>query len=171
MKKLVLVFAMFFATLGMAQSQNVSRADVATQKGNYTVGLNTSGLGFSTVKDGLSTFDAGLNVGGFVEDRLALVAKVGYGSLHYGETNLNDWSYGAGLKYYMAGVLPLQLDWSGSTGSTVQPDASFVGARIGYAWFVGKNISIEPQLGHQWSTNRDNYPNMWKGSVGINAFF
>ena len=84
---------------------------------------------------------------------------------------MNDWTYGAGVKYYVGSVVPLQVDWKGSTGSTVQPSASFVSTQIGYAWFPFRNISVEPTLRYEMSTNRSDYPNALKGMVSVNAFF
>lgn len=180
MKNLVLVFAMLFATMftaqvnqqdGVAVESGLTRAQVATQEGNYTIGLNTSGLGFSTVKDGLTTFNAGATFGAFAAQNFAIVGQVGYGSLHYGDTNVNDWTYGAGVKYYMGSRVPLQVDWKGSTGSTVQPSASFVGTQLGYAMFPARNLSVEPTLRYDWSMNRDNYKDVFSGGVSVNVFF
>ena len=171
MKNLVLVFAMLFATMFYAQKNQQEVAQEATQVGNYTVGLNTSGLGFSTVKDGPTTVNAGLTFGGFLAQNFALVGQVGYDSFHYNNVNMNDWTYGAGVKYYVGSVVPLQVDWKGSTGSTVQPSASFVSTQIGYAWFPFRNISVEPTLRYEMSTNRSDYPNALKGMVSVNAFF
>lgn len=171
MKNLVLVFAMLFATMFYAQKNQQEVAQEATQVGNYTVGLNTSGLGFSTVKDGPTTVNVGLTFGGFLAQNFALVGQVGYDSFHYDNVNMNDWTYGAGVKYYVGSVVPLQVDWKGSTGSTVQPSASFVSTQLGYAWFPSKNLSVEPTLRYEMSTNRSDYPNALKGMVSVNAFF
>ena len=180
MKQLVLVFAMLFATVmysqtstqpqvGQSSETNLSKADVATQKGTYVLGLNGTGLGVTNVND-VTNVNVGASFGGFVADRFALLFNVGYGTTFYQGSSVNDWAYGAGAKYYLGGVMPLQVDWSGSTGNSVHPSTSFVGTQLGYAWFPFTNFSIEPAVRYDIST-KDEYANVFSGRLGFNLFF
>lgn len=169
MKQLVLVFAMLFATMSFSQETNSERASQATQSGNYVLGLNSTGLGFSNVEKA-TDFNAGVSAGVFVEDGLALLANLGYGSSHFNDVNVNSWNYGVGAKYYIADVLPLQLDWNGSTGNGISPNTSYIGTQLGYAWFPFRNFSVEPKLRYSFST-KDEYPDVFSGGVGFNLFF
>lgn len=169
MKKLVLVFAMIFATMTFAQT-NLSKSDVATSQGTYVLGLNATNIGFTNVEKD-TKFGVGLNLGAFVQDRLALVGKVGYGSSHFEGLNTNNWTYGAGVKYYLAGILPLQVDWNGATGNSYKPSASYVGTQVGFALFPFDNFSVEPRVRYDISTQKQNYPNVFSGGLDFNLFF
>jgi hypothetical protein len=177
MKKLFLLAAMAVTMTLSAQKDvafdkatNAEKGRVATQSGNHFVGVNTSGLGFTTVKDGATNVNVGVNAGIFATQNVALVGKVGYGSNHYNGVNTNDWNYGAGMKVYLGSVLPIQVDWTGSKGSTVKPATSYVGTQLGYAWFPFDNFSIEPTLRYDWSLS-DNYKHVFSGGLGANLFF
>lgn len=168
MKKLLVVAAVIVAGMFNAQT-NVEKGLNATKSGNYTVGLNTTSLGY-TNSDGHQAFNIGASAGAFVTDGLALVASLGYKSDHVSKNNSNDWYYGAGVKYYVGGVLPLQVDWKGSTGNSYHPSTSFVGVQGGYAWFPFNNFSVEPNVRYDFST-KDEYKDVFSAGLGFNLFF
>lgn len=161
---------MFMTAMFMAQETNLTRAKAATQEGNFVVGVNATNIGFTNVKDGATNINAGVSVGAFAKDNLAVVANVGYATTNYNSVNTNDWFYGAGLKYYLGSVVPLQVDWKGSVGNNFHPGASFVGVQGGYAWFPFKNFSVEPTVRYDFST-KDAYQNVFSGNLGLNLFF
>lgn len=172
MKKLFTMMALvILTTLSFAQqSSMLENSKIATQKGVYFVGVNSTNLGFTNVDD-TTTFNVGLTGGAFATQGLAVVAKVGYSSVHLDkfEVNSNQWSYGAGLRYYVSNVIPVQVDWTGTTGTGVE-NKSWVGFQGGYAFFVYPNFSIEPTVRYDLST-RSTDPNVWSGGVGFNLFF
>ena len=179
MKKLVLVFAMIFATMTFAQT-NLSKADVATSKGTYFLGVNASNVGFENLDSSqkkLKKYNVGANFGGFVADRLALVASVGYGSEHREEeVDVNKWTYLAGVKYYVMGVVPVQVDYNRlelnrSENPDLKRSFGYVGTKVGYALFPFDNFSIEPNLKYNWSTEKHIYPNVFSGGLNFNLFF
>lgn len=174
MKK-VLLGALMLGSLALtAQEQvketNLSRAKEATQEGNIMVGVNATNIGFTNVKGGATNINAGVSVGAFAKDNLAVVANLGYATTNYNGVNTNDWFYGAGLRYYVGSVVPIQVDWKGSVGNSFHPGASFVGVQGGYAWFPFKNFSIEPTVRYDFST-KDQYENVFSGQLGFNLFF
>ena len=176
MKKL-LITALVLAGLGTATAQTTKNtestakenAKLATQEGNYTVGINTTGLGFTSV-DGVTNINTGVTIGAFAKDNLAVVATVGYQSNHQNDVDTNNWFYGAGLKYYVVSRIPLQVDWRGSIGNDFHPGQSFVGFQGGYAWFPFSNFSVEPTVRYELSTKTE-YENRLVGGLGFNLFF
>ena len=161
MKKLLFLFAILVSSLSFAQ----------TQKGNSFVGFRATDLGFSNY-DKVTTYGAGLQGGHFVQNNLAIVAGVGYTAVSAKDYNANDWNYEAGVKYYVDNVLPVQVDWNGSTGNFSNPSRSNLGLSVGYALFLGKNrnFNIEPGLKYDVSLT-DNYKNTFSGGIGVNYFF
>lgn len=178
MKKLVLVFAMIFATMTFAQT-NLSKADVATSKGTYFLGVNASNVGFENLdssQEKLKNYNVGANFGGFVADKLALVASVGYGSEHREEADVNKWTYLAGVKYYVMGVVPVQVDYNRlelNKSENLDPKRSFgyVGTKVGYALFPFDNFSIEPNLRYNFSLQKQYRPDVFSGGLDFNLFF
>lgn len=174
MRKLLLGMATFATLMLSAQEAeketNRSRAKEAIQEGSIMVGVNATNIGFTSVKDGATNINAGVSVGAFAKDNLAIVANLGYSTVNYKSVNTNDWFYGAGVRYYVADVVPLQVDWKGSVGNTYHPGASFVGFQGGYAWFPFKNFSVEPTVRYDLST-KDEYQNVLSGNLGFNLFF
>ena len=41
-------------------------------------------------------------------------------------------------------MIPVQIDYSGAKVKDVTDNESFIGAQVGYAIFLGDNVSIEP---------------------------
>lgn len=173
MKKLLVMATMFATMLFSAQElkeTNQTRAKEATQEGMAFVGVNATNLGFTSNLKGNSAINAGLSVGAFAKDNLAVVGNVSYATTTFNGVSVNDWFYGAGLRYYVANVLPFQVDWKGSVGNSFNPGASFVGAQLGYAWFPFKNFSVEPTVRFDKST-KDHYEDVLSGNLGFNLFF
>lgn len=172
MKKLLLGLAMFTTMLASAQEvkeTSLTRAKQATQEGNYMVGLSATNIGVTNI-NGNTNFNGGISVGAFAKDNLAVVGNVGYSTAQFDGVNTNDWFYGAGLRYYIGSVVPLQVDWKGSVGNSFHPGASFVGAQGGYAWFPFNNFSVEPTVRYDWAT-RPGYENVFSANLGFNLFF
>lgn len=166
---IMLMSTFSFAQTNATVTTSKENAVEATKSGNKFVGLNTSSLGFTNT-DGVTNTNVGLELGAFAVDNLAVVGTVGYGATTSENFNTNDWFYGAGLRYYVGSVLPLQVDWKGSTGNSFHPSTSYVGFQGGYAWFPFKNFSIEPTLRYDLSTKTE-YKNTFSGKVGFNLFF
>jgi hypothetical protein len=175
MKKMILALAMTLTTVfSFAQTTEVKpttreNAVSATSSGTTFVGVDASSIGFTNV-DGVTNVNVGLTAGSFATQNLAVVVSTGYSTSLSDEVRTNDWYYGAGLKYYVASVLPIQVDWRGYSGNSFDTPASFVGVQGGYAWFPFRNFSIEPTVRYDVAVN-DEYKNMLSGKVGFNLFF
>jgi hypothetical protein len=175
MKKVLLGLAVL-ATLAVSAQEvetqketSFTRAKEATQEGNYMVGLSATSIGATHI-NGNTNFNGGVSVGAFAKDNLAVVGNVGYATTQFEGVNTNDWFYGAGLRYYVASVVPVQVDWKGSVGNSFHPGASFVGVQLGYAWFPFTNFSVEPTIRHDFST-KDQYQNVLSANLGFNLYF
>ena len=161
MKKLIFAFLMLFSVISFAQ----------TNQGNSFVGIRATDLGFSNYNK-VTTYGVGVQGGHFVQKNLAIVGELAYSAVSAPNYNANDWNYGAGVKYYIDNVLPVQVDWNGSTGNFSNPSRSNLGLSVGYALFLGKNrnFNIEPGLKYDVSLT-DNYKNTFSGGIGVNYFF
>lgn len=156
------MFAVAIATMFSAQS----KSDSATAEGKYSIGVRATDFGFRN-EAGLTNLNAGIQAAIFAKNKLALVGGVNYVSTHNRTSNVNDWFYNAGMKYYFGGFLPVQVDWNGSIGST--SNLEFVGTQLGYAWFPSKSVSIETKVRYDFTTQNRN--NVFSGGVDVNFFF
>ncbi len=151
MKKMILSAIAIF-TIGFANAQTKGTSS-QTSEGKFLIEANTgfgpvhsadTSFGF-TSRDGSSSYNLGLEGGYFVVDNLAVKVGLGYGgfSIKDGPSS-NTLSYKIGAKYYILNMIPVQLDYSGAKVKDVTDNESFIGAQVGYAIFLGENVSIEP---------------------------
>jgi len=169
MKKLFLVTMMAMSMTTFAQ----------TQKGNYLIETGTTfnsqnvntGIGFYSVKDGVNTFNAGVDGGYFVAKNLALKVGVGYGTTTYDSNTLSSvWSYRAGAEYYINGLIPVQVTWAGASVKNLQYDPSYISTQVGYAWFVNKNVLVKPFVRYDIALT-NHYDNGFGAGVGFGYSF
>lgn len=151
MKKEENNFLLFFAlsvSTAMTQSQ--------TEEGKWLIEANTnfgnthaSNTGFSLDSaDRETVWNIEAEGGYFVIDNLAIKAGLGYGS----GFGTSVFSYKIGAKYYILNVIPVQLDFNGATIQAAD-NPSYIGLQAGYASFLGDNVSIEPGIRYDISTD------------------
>lgn len=169
MKKVFLLLVLFM-TMALNAQTNLENAKLATSKGNYVIGLNTTNLGFSNVQNSGTTINVGLNVGYFVDARTAIVVGGGYDAFLSSGPNSNSWTYTAGVKQYIGSVVPVQVDWNGATGNNIYPNKSAIGLQAGYGFFPTKTFSIEPAVRYNISLT-DSYEDVLSGALGFHYFF
>lgn len=165
MKKIILA-AIAVMAFGFANAQE------QIAKGKWLVEANTGfGVGniggtsfaFST-SDGETSWNIGAEGGYFVADKLAV--KVGLG---YGDNGHDDaFAYKIGGKYYIVNKFPVEISYTSQT-MKVYPTLAFVGLQGGYAWFVSKNISVEP--GVRYNIGLNNYSDDFQLNVGFALHF
>ena len=171
MKKVIMTIVTVFA-FSFANAQN----DGQTGDGKWLIEANTnfgaalgSNTGFSySNTDGDSEYNIGAEVGYFVIDDLAIKGGLGYGGINTDLFDTHVFSYKVGLKYYIASMFPVQVDYSGGVIKDFNEDPSYLGLQAGYAWFLGSNVSVEPGLRYNISLN-DNYSN--KDTLQFNVGF
>ncbi len=180
MKKILLVAGLaVFGTASAQMSQNP-----ALTKGKWLVEANTNfgvlspantSIGFYS-NDGNSLFKIGGEGGYFVVDNLAVKIGLGVTSIteeyygYYGVTSETStaFNYKVGLKYYIASMFPVQVDFNGISSEGESINA--VGFQGGYAWFVAPNISIEPGLRYDLGT-AEGSSGIFSGNVGFALHF
>ncbi len=173
------VIFLLIAAFGLTSS--VFAQSEQTKQGNFmvetmaTMGSTTGGTGFmfSSV-DGNTNWNLGGEVGYFVKDNLAIKAGLGYGSTKLdvlGESvTTSTFSYGIGAKYYIINMIPVQLDFSGTSIEDADENPSYVGISGGYAFFMGDMVSLEPSLRYNLSMN-DNFEDAFIAEIGFSIFF
>lgn len=165
MKKLLFAaFAVFAFTQVNAQEDDASNQ---TSKGKWLIEANTgfsagggeagllqhtanTGFGLISVND-VTIWSIGTEGGYFVMDDLAIKAGLGYSD--FDGTSL--FSYKLGAKYYVIGKIPFQIDVNGASIQDSVENPLWLGLQGGYAFFLGKNVSIEPGLRYSHSLNED----------------
>ncbi|KAF2513697.1 hypothetical protein EYY60_05580 [Flavobacterium zhairuonense] len=169
MKKLILA-AIAVLTFGFANAQE------QTAKGKWLIETNTSfgathvgNTGFHLEStDGETTWGAGAEGGYFVADNLAVKAGLGYEDFGH---SANAISYKVGAKYYLLNKFPLEASYTGMSVKGLDENPSFIGLQGGYAWFVGKNVSVEPGLRYNISLNDDYYKSVFQFNIGFALHF
>ena len=165
MKKVILAaIAVLGFTFANAQEQ--------TAKGKWLIEANT-GFGAANVgttsfglwsTDGNTSWNIGAEGGYFVADNLAVKVGLGYGDNGTDGT----FSYKVGGKYYIVNKIPVEVSYTGQTVKDADA-ASFVGLQGGYAWFIGKNISVEPGL--RYNIGLNDYKDVFQLNVGFALHF
>lgn len=159
MKKILFTLAFF----GLAYTVKAQETHPALQKGKWLVetnlspfGLNrTTGFSFAS-NDGSNEWSIGGETGYFAADKLAIKLGLGVnGAGGDGET-VTLLNYKIGAKYYVANVLPIQVDFGGLNSEG--ENFTLLGMQLGYAWFVKDNIAIEPAVRYDHGLN-DNASN------------
>lgn len=164
MKKLFVLAGVVLMTMFNAQA--VTKPALA--KDGFSVGLNSTGFGFSTVRDsGVRNTNVGFEAGWFVVDKLQAVGGLGYENTHVKNVGTVDekLTYLGGFKYYVENVFPVQLDFNGDSKGN-----EYVGTQVGYAWFPSSNFSVEPRLRYDFATERGN-KDVFSAGLGFNYFF
>ncbi|KAF2326116.1 MAG: hypothetical protein REI96_09835 [Flavobacterium nitrogenifigens] len=169
MKKIVLA-AIAVMGFGFANAQE------QTAKGKWLIEANT-GFGAVNVgntsfqlssEDGETTWGIGAEAGYFVMDNLAVKAGLGYNDLGHSQ---NSFAYKVGAKYYLLDKFPLEASYTGASTKNADENPSYVGLQGGYAWFVGKNVSVEPGIRYNISLNDDYYKSVFQFNIGFALHF
>ena len=167
MKKLFLTGAL--ALFGM-MSVNAQKA---LSEGSWVVEANTGFGQFSPAQIGVAlkssngntAFRIGAEAGYFVIENLAIKAGLGYTSEGNSQ---NTFNYKLGLKYYVIGQIPLQVDFNGA--SSDGNSANAVGLQGGYAWFVAPNVSLEPGIRYDIGF-KEGQKGVFSGNLGFAIHF
>lgn len=103
------------------------------------------------------SWSLGLSGGYFIKKNLAITAGLGYGKGVRSVLGYDKFSYKLGAKYYFKNNIFLSADFGGSSIDLKSSPARFLGqfdpnkfktgVTAGYAWFIGKYLSLEPSLG------------------------
>lgn len=144
-------------------------------KGKWLIEANTgfgNNVGSTAIyfsnSNGVSSFNIGAEGGYFIKDNLALKLGLGYGEVD----GVGDpIAYKIGAKYYIKGMIPVELSYNGIGFGDADLNPTYVGAQIGYALFLGKNVSIEPGIRYNLATHKQFYDNNLQLNIGFAIHF
>lgn len=167
MKKVILA-AIAVMTFGFASAQEQTAKGKWLIEANTAFGAGTGNTAFSlTSSDGDTSWNVGAEGGYFVADNLAIKLGLGYGD----DGDSSMFSYKLGAKYYLLNKFPLEASYTGVSIKDVDHNPSFIGLQGGYALFLGKNISVEPGLRYNITTNEDYAKSFLQFNVGFALHF
>lgn len=161
MKKILFVVGLLILSLS-AQAQ--------FEKGNWIVNPSVSGLGFSWNKNAKATFGFGVEGGAFIVDNVALLVE---GAAEW-TSPIDAYQIGVGGRYYFekigiylgAGLNATRYDFKHFNNIT---DFGLK-AQVGYAFFVAKNVTIEPALYYNQSFKDSDYSELGF-KIGFGLYF
>lgn len=167
MKKILFALAFCGTTLAV----NAQDTHPSLQKGKWLVETNlspfslnrTTGFSFAS-NDGNNEWSVGGEAGFFAADKLAIKLGLGVNGVGGDVESATVLNYKIGAKYYVANVLPIQVDFGGLNSEG--DNATLLGLQLGYAWFVKDNIAIEPSVRYDHGLN-DNSSNVKTVSARI----
>ncbi|MBW1654004.1 hypothetical protein [Flavobacterium quisquiliarum] len=167
MKKIVLA-AIAVMAFGFANAQEQTAKGKWLIEANTAFGAKTGNTAFSlTSVDGDTSWNVGAEGGYFVADNLAVKLGLGYGD----DGDSSIFSYKVGAKYYLLNKFPLEASYTGVSIKDVDHNPSFIGLQGGYALFLGNNVSIEPGLRYNVTTNEDYGKSFLQFNVGFALHF
>ncbi|MBP2284319.1 hypothetical protein H4V97_002637 [Flavobacterium sp. CG_23.5] len=173
MKKIILAALALFA-FGFANGQ---AKEGQVSKGKWLVEVNT-GFGknvgstslYLTSSDGVTAYNIGVEGGYFIKNNLALKLGLGYGDNGIAGEN-EPIAYKIGAKYYFKSMIPVELSYNGVGFGNADANPTYVGAQVGYALFLGKNVSIEPGIRYNMATHKQYYDNSLQFNIGFALHF
>ncbi|MBB2144213.1 hypothetical protein GM921_01835 [Pedobacter sp. LMG 31464] len=166
MKKLLLSLALV-AGLGFA-------ASAQTEKGTWMVGAQAANINYNTTSEVFS-LSLSPQAGYFVKDNLAIGAKLGLNVASASGTTATSWGIGPFVRGYFGGTEKSKFFAEGNAGlggvsySGASSTAYNLGATLGYAYFITKNIGLETGLGYGYSNSTDG--GMGSSDLGLNLGF
>ncbi len=176
MKKILLGLAFLSITALQAQEVN-SKAVEPVQKGNWMVGASLGSLGYAFESEQFN-INLAPQAGYFVQDNLALGLKLGLGWVTVKNAdNFFTYELSPFVRYYFPnaaagnGRFFLQGDIGVTGTSAANTDAALkVGANVGYAHFLNRNVAVEVTAGYNYSES--NFPGADSQSgLGVAAGF
>ncbi|WP_163398985.1 outer membrane beta-barrel protein [Flavobacterium fluviatile] len=168
MKKIILS-AIAVMAFGFANAQEQTAKGKWLIEANTAFGAGTGNTAFSlTSVDGETAWNVGAEGGYFVADNLAIKLGLGYGDDGF---DSSIFSYKIGAKYYVINKIPVELSYTGVSIKDADDNPSFVGLQGGYAIFLGPNVSIEPGIRYNVTTDDEIAESFLQFNVGFALHF
>jgi hypothetical protein len=167
MKKITLsIIALLAFTFTNAQAK-----DGQLNKGSWLIEANTgfgqnvgsTAIYFSST-NGVTSFNVGAEGGYFIKDNLALKLGLGYGEV---DGKGDPLAYKIGAKYYLKKMIPIELSYNGVGFGDSDSNPTYLGLQAGYAWFIGKNVSIEPGIRYNKAIHDQFYDDKFQVNIGF----
>lgn len=159
MKKLVLAAAALLVSLG---------ANAQFESGKQYCGASLTGLNLSYNGSQDLNFGVQAKAGYFVEDDWMLLGHVEY--THSGQDGVKDYfSAGAQARYYIE-QNGLYLGFGAKVAHSGSYNDFMPGVEVGYAYFVSKQVTIEPAIYYDQSFKKHTDYSTIGFKVGIGIF-
>jgi hypothetical protein len=196
MKNLKILFTILLISNHLfSQETEDKTVESLTSKGSVLLEINTglggahlsdTGIRFSSQGD-LKYWNFGFEGGYFIIDNLSIKAGLGYGHID-SDISTTTFSYKVGAKYYLLGKVPISINYSGASVKRewdvlLQSNDPIVGDydttqnpklidfSLGYAFFLGKKIAIEPGLNYALSLDKEVVENnIFRVNIGCVLF-
>lgn len=182
--QLLLIFTCLgFVSLSLAQESKERSNKTQTDKGKWFVTTDlasdfisdktTTTFGFHKEN---STWSLGLSGGYFIKKNFAITAGLAYKN----SFSANIYSYNLGAKYYLKNNIFFSADVGGSNYNLKENhfilgdfDKSklYTGINAGYAWFIGKYLSVEPSIRYQYDFDKFSPDGDLKLNLGLSVHF
>ncbi|MDO4780564.1 MAG: carbohydrate porin [Bacteroides sp.] len=162
MKRVLLIACMIigFATTASAQFE----------KGKFIFNPSVTGLSFSYDLNDNVNLGIGSHVGVFIADNIAALGVV---NAQWNKA-ADNYGIGVGMRYYFdqSGIyLGGTADVEGYKYKGYDFNADFgLGIEAGYAFFIARNVTIEPAVFYKWRF-RDNNNSKVGARIGFGLFF
>ena len=139
-------------------------ANAQFEKGKGYLGASLSGLDLSSQAKHFH-FGFDIKAGYLFADNLMATAQVGYNHL---EDSKDTFLFGAGARYYIV-QNGLYLGASMKYKHAYEYNDFLPGVQIGYAFFISRTVTIEPELYMDFSTKKFEYSCYGLG-IGIGVY-
>ncbi len=152
MKKLLMAaIGLMMAVSVNAQYLNTS--EPVFYQGKWMIGASASGLDLSWHKGQKWNLSLEAKGGYLLVDDWMITGKVGYNNSTYGSSSVN---VGAGLRYYIE-QNGIYVGVGAKYAHTNGIDDLLPEANVGYAFFLSRHITIEPEVYYELSTKCSDY--------------
>ena len=152
MKKLLMAaIGLMMAVSVNAQYLNTS--EPVFYQGKWMIGASASGLDLSWHKGQKWNLNLEAKGGYLLVDDWMITGKFGYNNSTYGRSSVN---VGAGLRYYIE-QNGIYVGVGAKYAHTDGIDDLLPEANVGYAFFLSRHITIEPEVYYELSTKCSDY--------------
>ena len=165
MKKLLMA-AIGLMMAVSANAQYLNDSEKVFYQGKMMIGASASGLDLSYHKGSKWNLDLDVKGGYLLVDDWMITGKLGYNNSTYGHSSFN---IGAGLRYYIE-QNGIYVGVGGKYAHTKGFDDFLPEANVGYAFFLSRHITIEPELYYELSTKCSDFSGLGL-KVGFALYF
>ncbi len=161
MKKLLMAAIGLMMAMSV-NAQYLNSSEKVFYEGKIMIGASTSGLDLSWHKGQKWNLSLDAKAGYLIVDDFMITGKVGYNNSTYGRSSVN---VGAGLRYYIE-ENGIYVGAGCKFAHTDGIDDLLPEANVGYAFFLSRHITVEPEIYYELSTKDNDY-----SGVGIKLGF
>ena len=171
MKKLIMTFAALVMAVNMNAQRYLNDPDTPFEQGKMYVAASVTSASLSYTKSTGFNIGIGGRVGYLFIDNLMGLGEVSFMSLNDGDESIVE--LGAGARYYFdqvgiyVGAMAkyAHQKFIDETFDDVQPEA-----HVGYAFFLGRHVTLEPEAYYKHSFKSSDYSGFGL-RIGLGIYF